>query len=658
MVLKEERAITKPEKVTLFWQVRIRLTQAPYPFEPETITEGSTTVYQQIENIRSFLVDFFGPERNLAYGLEISAHEKLEVNFFARAESKLEALEIGETWLSSLRFIFLGLDGKIEVVPISFEVEQTFRSYNITEIVLPGILLKFKVNLIDRFINSFYFSQRYNLRFFIFWRRDTSSHLNMKQSDLFDFRILLSYNLANISLEERSKILGHLRFMTVDMESDKGERAIITEPSEVSILDLMGCTVFKQKNSARTRVSKQTVNFDFPKNMPLPQIPILAKENVRYIDIDDDFKAHALKLGKHINKGVITDHDTYVPINKLPQDMVIFGKSGSGKTFFLAGLIEELASKAKDVGILVLNIAKTSQEAFYKDFSVIKYSDDDFRVPYFYKGDSHSLEKYLQETATYICASLGLKNVFEKIIYRTSVGFTKLKGELPEYFLSLLNGVENYIIKNPYGPEEQANLLQVFRNRKNVFDEDKIQEVLKISSELPKWFRDWLDGKNTFLDLSMCSKFIMMLVVNAIFQLIRAITKDNLIEQLKYIVVIDEAHIILEKPITNNSDDADFIMKEQMAKIFSELLKEYRSRGVGFILADQSPSSLFDEISSQPSIKIIFREDYPNNTLFSEDIRERQIITQVPNRLALVINGATGEKYLIKTNKFELLKEN
>ncbi len=87
MVLKEERAITKPEKVTLFWQVRIRLTQAPYPFEPETITEGSTTVYQQIENIRSFLVDFFGPERNLAYGLEISAHEKLEVNFFARAES-------------------------------------------------------------------------------------------------------------------------------------------------------------------------------------------------------------------------------------------------------------------------------------------------------------------------------------------------------------------------------------------------------------------------------------------------------------------------------------------------------------------------------------------------------------------------------------------
>ena len=95
-------------------------------------------------------------------------------------------------------------------------------------------------------------------------------------------------------------------------------------------------------------------------------------------------------------------------------------------------------------------------------------------------------------------------------------------------------------------------------------------------------------------------------------------------------------------------------MKEQMAKIFSELLKEYRSRGVGIIIADQSPARLFDDVVSQPSIKVIFREDYPNNLLFSEDPIERQILTQLANRLALVINGATGEKYLIRTLKHSL----
>jgi hypothetical protein len=34
----------------------------------------------------------------------------------------------------------------------------------------------------------------------------------------------------------------------------------------------------------------------------------------------------------------------------------------------------------------------------------------------------------------------------------------------------------------------------------------------------------------------------------------------------KFLIVIDEAHAILEKSITTNNDDADFIMKEQMAK--------------------------------------------------------------------------------------------
>lgn len=49
---------------------------------------------------------------------------------------------------------------------------------------------------------------------------------------------------------------------------------------------------------------------------------------------------------------------------------------------------------------------------------------------------------------------------------------------------------------------------------------------------------------------------------------------------------------------------------------------------------------------------VSFTEDYPNNLLFSEDPTERQILKQLANRLALVINGATGEKYLVKTLEY------
>jgi len=111
------------------------------------------------------------------------------------------------------------------------------------------------------------------------------------------------------------------------------------------------------------------------------------------------------------------------------------GKSGSGKTYFLARFIQELTKKAKNVGILVLNVAKESQEIFYYNFDKVKYSDIDFPIPYFINSEKEILRKRLQETATYICASLGLKNVFEKIIYRTEVGFLDLKGKLPEFFM-------------------------------------------------------------------------------------------------------------------------------------------------------------------------------------------------------------------------------
>jgi len=46
--------------------------------------------------------------------------------------------------------------------------------------------------------------------------------------------------------------------------------------------------------------------------------------------------------------------------------------------------------------------------------------------------------------------------------------------------------------------------------------------------------------------------------------------------------------------------------------------------------------------------------DYPNNIIFSEDLKERQLLTHLSNRLAHINNGATGEKYLIKTLDYDL----
>ncbi|MFW9872613.1 MAG: ATP-binding protein, partial [Candidatus Thorarchaeota archaeon] len=640
------------EKKILFWQARVKITQVPELFEPATIPETAVPFYQKHEDTRSFLYDPFGMNPPGTYGLELTANDNVEVTFFTKAESECEAIKVGHAWLSNLRYKFMGLDGTVEAKPILKGDPEMPNHSQIKELFLPKGYIKNKINIIERFISAFYYTKDQIIRTLILWKREPRSEESMEQSNVFNLRVFIEYNPENLDIKDKLKLEGILQFLSMDIENQVGDRAKIVDQPDVSHLEILEGNVFNGGNDSLRNFVQEDVNFDFPENLPLPRLPILHNENVRYIDIQDEFKKEAIKVGRHIKSGVITNHITYVPIRKLPQDVVIFGKPGCGKTYFLARFIQELSEKAKNFGILVMNVAKSSQEIYYRNFSVIKYTDTNFHIPYFIEGES--LEKALQETATYICTSLGLKNVFEKIIYRTGIAFINKKGELPEYMNTLLKAVESYVRNNPYGSDVQANLLQALRNRIRVFSGDKIQDVLKLSTGLPDWFKDWMDGKRIFLDVSMCNKFTKQLIVNAIFQLVRTMTKDIEAEELKHVIVIDEAHAILEKPITRNSDDADFIMKEQMAKIFSELLKEYRSRGVGFVIADQSPARLFDDVASQPSIKVIFREDYPNNTIFSEDPFERQILTQLENRVAIVINGATGEKFLIKTLDYDL----
>ena len=638
-----------------FWQIRINITQSPEPFKPKEPPDDMIPFYQIPEKIRTFLYDPFGGNPPSTYGLELSANRKIKVTFFTKVKSELEGIKLGNAWLSNLRFKFIGLDGKLEVKQIISYNNEEKGSYNIFEIILPIGLNRNRVNIIERFINFFYYKNNPSLKFLILWRREAPSENSQEQPNCYYLKIFAIYKIKNLNNIDHAKIKGILRFLSMDIENDKGERPIIKECVKISILNILKGDLFDNSTKDFRIFVAEDVNFDFPKDLPLPRIPILENENVRYIDVNKEFIKESIGIGRHIKNGIITNHTTYIPKNKFPQDLCIFGKSGSGKTYLLAKILEEIRHKAQKVGILILNVAKESQDIYYERFKLVKYSDSDFCIPYYFKGKSE--EKTLQETATYICASLGLKNVYEKIIYRTEIGFKTLQGKLPEFFITLLKGVETYMVKNPYGNEAQANLIQALKNRINVFNNKKVQNVLKLTDTLPKWVLKWMSGHNIFLDLSMCNKYTKMIIVNAILQLIRTITKDSEDEELKYLIVIDEAHAILEKPITTNSDDADFIMKEQMAKIFSELLKEYRSRGVGFIIVDQSPSRLFDDVASQPSIKILFRQDYPNNILFSEDPFERQLLTQLSNRLALVINGATGEKYLIKSLDYCLKKE-
>jgi len=265
------------QEETLFWQTRIQITQAPEKFEPEEIPENAVPFYQTPGDIRTFLNDPLGKKPSCIYGLKITATDKVDVIFFTKAESESEAIQLGHAWLSNLKYKFMGLDGIVKARPIIRGSPELLEQSQFLEIILPIGFITGKINILERFINAFYYKNDHEVELFLMWRREPRSKQLEEQSNLFNLRIFVRYDSKNIDLEDELELKGIIQFLSMDIENQKGDRAQVTAPSEISNLDLLEGNVFKDDDDhdQSANIVQEDVNFDFPENLPLPRIPRL-----------------------------------------------------------------------------------------------------------------------------------------------------------------------------------------------------------------------------------------------------------------------------------------------------------------------------------------------------------------------------------------------
>ncbi|GAH95298.1 unnamed protein product, partial [marine sediment metagenome] len=77
-------------------------------------------------------------------------------------------------------------------------------------------------------------------------------------------------------------------------------------------------------------------------------------------------------------------------------------------------------------------------------------------------------------------------------------------------------------------------------------------------------------------------------------------------------------HQIMERAkISPHYYDVEAITRDQLEKVFKNLLNEFRARGLAFVIADQEPHKLFDDVATSPSLKILFRLDGSSSKLFN-----------------------------------------
>ena len=664
------------------WLVKIKITQSPIQQEKEFVFDYSLKKRNEIE--KTWMRNYF--QDDTVYGLELSSiGNEISWEYFINIATHEEAYIKGHRLLNVFKRVFPGLDGKVEILPIyPFTLEQQKTVY---ELHLPEIHKADKISLVKNFIHSSRNNQDSHriLRFYIVWQKDdaidSKSNNYLKETTTHkEFKVKIfvriEHNNSKITDLQRLMLRSDLEFLAKSTYNVKMEKARITKTrSDTWNRILEGNCFWKNTERIQTGkgyyliketipkqeiphfISPKNMDFNFPRNSGLPKPFILEHEKIIDLPITEDNKNYVW-FGKLFRQGVLSGSNAYFLINDLTRSCIIAGNTGSGKTYCASKIVQEIATKAPQVGILTIGLSKKRQQRFFYADEILTYGDNDLKIPYFVKpnSDTLDLDKYLEETASYLTASLGLKGTTTTVLKNVMMKLEKGK-DLPNYPRILFERVLDYLENPKHGYHEKfhTNITSEISNKVLERLSNKIiEKVLSLTSEIPRWFIKWRKGKNFYFDLTECSIWTQRILTNALFQMIKTLTSAVESNHLINLIVIDEPDPILAKALSNNPYDDNVIAKMGLEEVFKTLIEEYRSRGLGFLIVDQQPSNLFRAVTKSPSLKIVFKLDIECGKFLTQDKKELSYLNNQEPRIALVFNGASAEEYLIKTLDIEL----
>jgi hypothetical protein len=657
------------------WVSRISITQIPKQIE----TEKKQDYWKQepVSIKKTFLINPFSDQT--VYGLEIGVKNDFTMTFFLGDDDnddKRQVFTKGFSFLQHLESKFPGLAADLKIIPnVDVDIPETSLLY---ELILPSNLTTFNI---IRNIAQLHKQKRVgDVTFYFLWQRnDAISRFAGIYDGLFreyyKFKILVRVDPFKEFMSTPSKldvvIKGMLDHLTFDIKNVESKRARFERRSRGLYYSIFDSSVmasnpdkvftgrfyckFYHEISEEARfkfISPSMIDFSFPDNFPIPRANTLQMFNYHYPKAsihDRDY----IYLGHIINQGVLVQNPVLVPINHFGRSAFIGGNQGTGKTRLLGQITREFYEKAPQVGILYLNVGKANQEHLYSHDKVIKYGDPEFRVPYFVKGEY--LSRSIQQTASYLTAALGLREPVDKVIKGVMHSFIKHHGTLPLSLNTLFRGLKKWYRHHPYDPKFQTRILTAIGNRVlPLLSDPFLNTSMKLlSSGVPRWFQEWRSGKKVFLDFSMCDEYTKLLLSSAIFQMICTLTPDVEGNVLQHLIVIDEAHAILEKYSSQDVNSDLFIAKTQLEKIFNSLIREFRSKGLGIILSDVTPSNLFTAATERPSIKILFCLNETSIGRFTHMMDDHKYLLLLRHRHALVLDGNNENRYSMKTATIE-----
>lgn len=403
---------------------------------------------------------------------------------------------------------------------------------------------------------------------------------------------------------------------------------------------------------------------------PVVEHVSLAKEVIRN---NESLMKREVSLGCIFDLGkAYTENRVKLDVKSLTQHVFVTGSTGCGKSETIYKLINE----TKQVGtkFLVIEPAKGEYKNVFGDVNVFGTNPlimPLLRInPFSFPAGVHVLEHIDRLTEIFnVCWPMysAMPAVLKKAMLdayescgwdlRLSVNRLSRGEDVYPSFLDLFLSLEKVITESAYSEEVKSNYSGALLTRVESLTNGLNGEIFSVN-ELSNIV---LFDENCIIDLSRVgsqeTKSLIMGILIMRLSEYRMTGANTPNSALKHLTVLEEAHNILKRVSTEQSQEGSN-MAGKSVEMITNAIAEMRTYGEGFVIVDQSPTSVDKAAIKNTNTKIVMRlpdEDDRKVSGKAAGMNDKQIdeIAKLPTGVAVVYQNDWVSPVLCKIDRME-----
>ena len=403
---------------------------------------------------------------------------------------------------------------------------------------------------------------------------------------------------------------------------------------------------------------------------PVVEHVSLAKEVIRN---NESLMKREVSLGCIFDLGkAYTENRVKLDVKSLTQHVFVTGSTGCGKSETIYKLINE----TKQVGtkFLVIEPAKGEYKNVFGDVNVFGTNPlimPLLRInPFSFPTGVHVLEHIDRLTEIFnVCWPMysAMPAVLKKAMLdayescgwdlRLSVNRLSQGEDVYPSFLDLFLSLEKVITESAYSEEVKSNYAGALLTRVESLTNGLNGEIFSVN-ELSNMV---LFDENCIIDLSRVgsqeTKSLIMGILIMRLSEYRMTGANTPNSALKHLTVLEEAHNILKRVSTEQSQEGSN-MAGKSVEMITNAIAEMRTYGEGFVIVDQSPTSVDKAAIKNTNTKIVMRlpdEDDRKVSGKAAGMNDKQIdeIAKLPTGVAVVYQNDWVSPVLCRIDRME-----